>query len=78
MQEQALQVSAIRADGDGSTIWGSSSMDGEERDEDKEPEMEEEKATHRSINSILSVRNPPPENHLPTFEEKQVHAHIYH
>lgn len=59
MQEQALQVSAIRSDGDGSAIWGPSSMDGEEREEEREPEMEEEMAASRSTSSISPVRSPP-------------------
>lgn len=80
MQEQALQVSAIRSDRDGSAIWGPSDRDGEEREEEREPEMEEEKTASRSTSSISPVRNPPPENHLVTFGEKKdscMHKHSH-
>lgn len=76
MQEQALQVSAIKSEGDGSAIWGPSDMDGKER----ELEMEEEKAASRSTSSISPVRNPPPENHLVTFGERKdrcMHKHSH-
>lgn len=81
MQEQALQVSAIKSEGDGCAIWGPSDMDGDEREEEREPEMEEEKAASRSTSSISPVRNPPPENHLVTFGERKdrrmhKHSHI--